>query len=269
MNKTTHPTAAGNHRRSFCGLCKPGFTLIELMVVVAIVAILSALLLPAIARARDRARITTCLSNMKQIGLAFTLYQIDAEGRYPLCSFDDFRGDKPYTLVGYLKPYLPFGTMRDRNGNPTQFVDSKYTCPLYQKANSNYDPTGLAYGTYAYRHDFKGTNTDPPQPRAGGRGAAGRQMSELTGDPAAGAYSVYRWKPSQYGVIWDNGWTEFPKRTVPHDYYGQPAHDPIYNVLFADLHAASHEWVHRGGQIPVDLSRNVPPEFRDDQYRIE
>jgi prepilin-type processing-associated H-X9-DG protein len=45
-------------------------------------------------------------------------------------------------------------------------------------------------------------------------------------------------------------------------------HYPAYNVLFADLHATAREWVHRGGVIPTDLSMNVPPEYRDDAYRI-
>lgn len=65
---------------------RSGFTLIELLVVIAIIAILAAILFPVFAQAREKARATSCLSNMKQIGLGIMMYTQDYDEMYPLYS---------------------------------------------------------------------------------------------------------------------------------------------------------------------------------------
>src|SRR6187399_2962586 len=60
------------------------FTLIELLVVIAIIAILAAILFPVFAQARDKARAATCLSNMKQVALALSMYTSDHEETFPI-----------------------------------------------------------------------------------------------------------------------------------------------------------------------------------------
>ena len=62
---------------------RKGFTLIELLVVIAIIAILAAILFPVFARAREKARQTSCLSNVKQLGLGFMMYAQDYDERLP------------------------------------------------------------------------------------------------------------------------------------------------------------------------------------------
>jgi prepilin-type N-terminal cleavage/methylation domain-containing protein/prepilin-type processing-associated H-X9-DG protein len=73
-----------------------GFTLIELLVVIAIIAILAAILFPVFAKAREKARTTSCLNNLKQLNLGFIQYVQDYDEKYP--------GAAPFnaaTLGGY------------------------------------------------------------------------------------------------------------------------------------------------------------------------
>jgi len=85
-----------------------GFTLIELLVVIAIIAILAAILFPVFAKAREKARQVTCLSNCKQMGLAIMQYIQDYDETYPPCKRHD--DESPFllrsTIVTLLDPYM-------------------------------------------------------------------------------------------------------------------------------------------------------------------
>jgi prepilin-type N-terminal cleavage/methylation domain-containing protein len=86
------------------GRGKHGFTLIELLVVIAIIAILAAILFPVFAKARERAKITTCLSNFKQVGLQFKMYADDNDQKLPYAKDPS---DSTYFEGKFSKPAIP------------------------------------------------------------------------------------------------------------------------------------------------------------------
>jgi prepilin-type N-terminal cleavage/methylation domain-containing protein len=86
------------------------FTLIELLVVITIIAILAALLLPTLARAKQKGQQAACLSNLKQIGLAFEMYLGDHENRFP------DRRDLKSSLPGGFRPWTSWPPSDPRAG---------------------------------------------------------------------------------------------------------------------------------------------------------
>ena len=113
-----------------------GFTLIELLVVIAIIAILAAILLPVLAKAKEKALQTQCISNYKQIGVAVQIYVEDFGGYFPIASYTDSSGNS-IVWTKELGPYLP------QQGNKVTSTENKvFICP-----SANYKgplPNGLS-----------------------------------------------------------------------------------------------------------------------------
>jgi len=140
------------------------FTLVELLVVIAVIAVLSALLMPVLARAREAGRSSACQSNLRQIGVAFETYLGDYDETYPADELD------PFLWMGRrwrwpLQRYLVMPGRRASANDP--LVAEGYTpgillCPSDDTAPEKWDSTSYAYSA-AFYHDPDDVNrmTDP------------------------------------------------------------------------------------------------------------
>jgi prepilin-type N-terminal cleavage/methylation domain-containing protein len=112
-------------------LARAAFTLIEMLVVIAIIAILASMLLPALAQSKERARRVSCTSNVKQIAMAMKMYVDENNGNYPPRMPDAPAGSAAYPCKPcrqadwrpYAMPYLVATT------NMTNSTSSVYACP--------------------------------------------------------------------------------------------------------------------------------------------
>lgn len=164
------------------------FTLVELLVAVAVIAALVAMVVPALARARAAAHQTSCVSNLKQIGTAFALYLNAHDGFYP-CAEDPVSISPFYWLWmgrgwrGFLEPF--FSQRIDRE-NPSVLF-----CKSDPNAEGKYEATSYAYAMCFYHTarqidtmtDKKFTYSNP-QPSVGQRAAhvASPQHKVLAGE---------------------------------------------------------------------------------------
>jgi prepilin-type N-terminal cleavage/methylation domain-containing protein len=120
------------------------FTLIELLVVIAIIGVLAGLLLPVLARSKEKARSANCIGNLRQWGLAFGMYADDNDDYLPR------RGqgvqtlleiDRPTDWFNGLPPYLAlpsFAQMVTNNARPTARAQSLFICPTANDPGGTY-----------------------------------------------------------------------------------------------------------------------------------
>ena len=138
---------------------KNGFTLIELLVVIAIIAILAAILFPVFAQAREAARRTSCVSNLKQIGTATMMYVQDYDEVFPFMQRVFYYGHGGTSVTNTDTPIVTL--------NP--YVKNKgiWVCPTARRG-ANADAAGVAAFGFSRYADYVYRCTSPAAPHLNG-----------------------------------------------------------------------------------------------------
>jgi prepilin-type N-terminal cleavage/methylation domain-containing protein len=213
-----------------------GFTLIELLVVIAIIAILAAILFPVFAQAREQARKTSCLSNMKQIGLALEMYRHDWDGGGPFGGWEagpkgqfntndptsKFHEDWQFTLQPYVKNAQVFRCPSDKIAYPDRPISYLYNNNL----NRDHTPVKEAQIENGSEICVIWDGFGPP--------ASSQEKA-----PPADLAALFPPKAFREYTIWgDNA------ALLAADKWGLSRHLDGVNVIYFDTHA---RYVHIGG----------------------
>jgi len=200
-----------------------GFTLIELLVVIAIIAILAAILFPVFARAREKARQTSCLSNLKQNALAFIMYAQDYDEMMPMAVYPDWQTYWD-TKVDWSGNVIGSGLITPYTKN-----EQIAQCPSIKGISSDRPYTG-----YAYNADYVGGS-----PAEGGSPAALAEIKDPSGTVLVADSAIWSTRtnevcgnnvlrsPSHPYCPWETG-------PLPNVHF---RHNGTANVAYCDGHA--------------------------------
>lgn len=191
-----------------------GFTLIELLVVIAIIAILAAILFPVFAKAREKARQSSCLSNTKQIALAELQYAQDYDERFPNhCRNDGATSSSSFCWIGVIDPYIKNQQVKtcpsdssggisygwDLNGCDRQNLGN-FSFPAEKMLFSEHDTHGGRYLRYATCC----TNAGLTDSHVAGHDTSAGQARHNDGNNVAFVDGHCKWLKTSNIVGWDS-----------------------------------------------------------------
>jgi len=211
---------------------KLAFTLIELLVVIAIIAILAAMLLPALSKAKDKAKGIACKNSLRQCGMATYLYCSDNEDKLPYAHLVTIPDPNKNNWMYLVTPYIKNGDFSAGTSTDTSdFAKSVFTCAIRMQEDLNTDPQLNPPGGAALWKISYGMNS------ATGIGANGTDVTDQGSYVYSGAAKLTSVSQATEtflicDVAWDSGFVAMPWKNGFFKYWTYINNKPIYRAGF-------------------------------------